>query len=264
MKKLLIVVLFLNTIVSDAFSQKQKTELNQLWIGNNNQIRFSKKWGASADIQLRSKRIVSDSLFQLMLRVAGVYYVNNATRISVGYAFEDNYPGDNHKYISLPVHAPFQQITWVKNLSNISLVQNVRLEERFRHNIKNDYQLAPGYNFNYRLRYNVTLNKALSKQAFKPNTFALTAYDELYVNFGKQIVYNTFDQNRLFLGLSYFVNKSSNLQFGYLNVFQQLSAGNRYRVIHAPRIFYICNINLYKKGNSKPKPESQIPIIHDN
>jgi hypothetical protein len=69
----------------------------------------------------------------------------------------------------------------------------------------------------------------LSKRPFQPNSLSLVLNDELHVNFGKQIIYNYFDQNRFFTGFNYHVNKHDNLQFGYMYLFQQLASGNRYR-----------------------------------
>jgi hypothetical protein len=67
------------------------------------------------------------------------------------------------------------------------------------------------------------------------------------VNLGKEIVYNYFDQNRFFIGLGYHVNSHDSIQLGYMNVFQQLTVGNRYKDIHAGRVFYFHNLDLRKK-----------------
>ena len=88
---------------------------------------------------------------------------------------------------------------------------------------------------------------ALSKEPFKVGSLSFVLNDELHVNFGKEIVYNYFDQNRFFAGFSYQVNAHDNVQFGYMNVFQQLATGNRYRSIHAARVFYFHNLDLRKK-----------------
>jgi hypothetical protein len=66
----------------------------------------------------------------------------------------------------------------------------------------------------------------------------------LHINFGKEIVYNYFDQNRLFLGFNYYLTKHNTLQFGYMNLFQQLSAGNKYKMIHTARVSFFHNLNL--------------------
>ena len=127
-------------------------------------------------------------------------------------------------------------------------MQYARLEERFRRKIKDNNELAEGYNFNYRVRYNFLATVPLSKNNFAPNTWSLVFNDEAHINFGKQVVYNYFDQNRFFVGLSYHVNASDNIQFGYLNVFQQLPAGNQYRNIDAIRLFYFHNLDLRRSN----------------
>jgi hypothetical protein len=87
----------------------------------------------------------------------------------------------------------------------------------------------------------------LTSKCFNPGGLAFVLNDELHINFGKEITYNYFDQNRFFVGLSYQTGKMSNIQFGYMNVFQQLAAGNKYKVINAARIYYFQNFDLRKK-----------------
>ena len=126
-------------------------------------------------------------------------------------------------------------------------MQWLRLEERFKRKILDNDELSSGYSFNYRLRYNFFAQFPLSKKRFQSKTLSFVVNDEVHVNFGKQIINNYFDQNRFFLGFNYHVNKHDNLQFGYMNVFQQLPAGNKYRSLHVPRIFYFHNLDLRKK-----------------
>jgi hypothetical protein len=66
------------------------------------------------------------------------------------------------------------------------------------------------------------------------------------VNFGKNIVYNHFDQNRFFAGLAYQINPYAQLQGGYMNLYQQLPVGNQFRNQHTIRIFYFHNFDLRK------------------
>ena len=128
-------------------------------------------------------------------------------------------------------------------------MQWFRLEERYRRKIKDNETLAEGHNFNYRARYNVLLQVPLSATVQK-GTFSAIANNEIMVNFGKEIVNNYFDQNRFFLGMAYHTNAHDNLQFGYMNIFQQLPVGNRYRTTHALRLFYFHNLDLRKKAKT--------------
>ena len=126
-------------------------------------------------------------------------------------------------------------------------MQWLRLEERFRRKIASNGELGEGHNFNYRVRYNIFFAAPIGKKPFAPGTFAWIVNDEVHVNFGKEIVYNTFDQNRFFTGLGYQVNSHDNIQFGYMNIFQQLASGSSYRSIHGARITYAHNLDLRKK-----------------
>jgi len=218
--------------------------VQQVWLAYFNQTRFSNKWGMWADLQLRTKDDFVDSLSQAIIRAGITYYVNDNAKLTVGYAFVNHFPGDSHANISRPEQRIWQQFQWQTQYSRLRLMQYARLEERFRRKIKNNDELAEGYNFNYRFRYNFLLAVPLDRKAFAPRTFSLVVTDELMVNFGKEIVYNYFDQNRFFVGFSYHTNRTDNLQFGYLNVFLQLPAGNKYRSIDAIRVAYFHNIDL--------------------
>ena len=129
-------------------------------------------------------------------------------------------------------------------------MQWLRLEERYRRRVLNDSTLSEGHHFNFRLLYNFLIQVPLSAGGIKPRTASLVLNDEVHVNFGKEIVYNYFDQNRFFVGINYHLNNHDNLQAGYMNLFQQLPAGNRYRSIHTARIFFFHHLDLRKKPST--------------
>ena len=126
-------------------------------------------------------------------------------------------------------------------------MQWFRLDERFRRKIENDSTLGDGYNFNFRFRYNFLWQVPLNGQ-IKKGSWSFILNNEVHINFGKQITYNYFDQNRFFVGFAYNTNAADNIQFGYLNVFQQLPAGNHYRSIDAARVSFYHNLDLRKKA----------------
>lgn len=227
------------------FAQTKQTEsVQQVWAGYFNQTRFSKKWGMWAEAQLRTKEEFFTNFSMGMLRLGLTYYLTDDVKLTAGYAFINHFPADNHKNISQPEHRPWQQVQWHTRYTKLRLMQWFRLEERWRRKILNDNTLADGYNFNFRIRYNFLSQFPLSKKRFEPKTLSLIVNDEVHINFGKEVVNNYFDQNRLFLGFNYQVDKRNNLQFGYMNLFQQLTAGNRYRSIHTARMFFFHNLDL--------------------
>lgn len=232
-----------------AQTTKTTEHYTRTWAGYFNQTRFSDKWGIWADVQLRTKDdFGGDGMAQLLTRVGATYYLADNTKLTAGYAYIVDFPGDNHKNISTYEHRPWQQIQWhTKYGGNKKMMQWFRLDERFRRKILNNDSLADGYNFNWRLRYNFLYEIPFYKNGTDPKSWSFIINDEVHINFGKQIVNNYFDQNRFFLGFKYQVNKQSNLQFGYMNWFQQLAAGNQYRNSHVARIFFFQNFDLRKK-----------------
>ncbi|RTL59034.1 MAG: DUF2490 domain-containing protein [Sphingobacteriales bacterium] len=248
MRKLLFIpVLLLCTLFISAQTTKSTEHVQQVWAGYFNQTRLSDKWGFWAEAQLRTKEEFFTNLSQAVGRAGITYYFNDDTRLTAGYAFINFYPGDNHKNISQPEHRPWQQIQWFTKYQKLRLMQWFRLEERYRHKILNDNELAPGYNFNFRIRYNFFAQVPLSKKRFQPKTLSFVLNNEVHINFGQQIVYNYFDQNRFFLGFNYHVNKHDQLQFGWMNIFQQLPAGNKYRSNNVARVFFFHNLDLRKQ-----------------
>ena len=230
--------------------EKQTQQVEQVWMGYLNQTRFSNRWGIWFDAQLRTKEDFVQDLAQSILRPGLTYYLSDATKLTVGYAWVNHFPAEGHQDVSQPEHRPWQQVQWHTRYAKTRTMQWVRLEERFRRKIENDSTLAEGYNFNFRLRYNFLFQVPLTAGEIKPGAVSLILNDEVHINFGKEIVYNYFDQNRFFLGVSYQVNQHDNLQVGYMNLFQQLPAGNRYRTIHAARLFYFHNLDLRRKDPS--------------
>lgn len=242
-------IAFLPTV---AFTQAKQISIEeQVWLGYFNQTRLSNKWGVWTDVHVRTKDNFFNNLSQAMIRPGITYYLSNDAKLTLGYAFINHFPADNHRNISQPEHRPWQQFQWHSKYPRIKLMQWFRGEERFRRKILNDNELADGYSFNFRFRYNILSQFALNrKEPFKPGSFSFVLSDEVFVNAGKQITYNVFDQNRFFAGFHYHVNKHDNLQFGYMNLFQQQAAGNKYRNVHVARVFYFHTLDLRK---NKPK-----------
>ncbi len=247
MNKLITLMVALCSVVVLHAQTKQTENINRVWGGYFNQTRLSDKWGIWAEAQLRSKENFFDNLSTSMLRVGLTYYVRDATKLTAGYAFVNEFPGNNHQNISVPEHRIWQQVQWHTKYGKKRMMQWLRLEERYRHKILNNDSLADGYNFNYRIRYNLWYEIPFVKNGTEPGSWSVLLNDEVHINFGKQIVHNYFDQNRFFVGFKYQVNPQSNLQFGYMYLFQQLAAGNRFRALHVPRLSYFQNFDLRKK-----------------
>lgn len=226
--------------------QKITTTDEQTWFGFLSQTRFSHKWGLWLDAHLRLKDDFVSELSQGIVRAGPMYYITDDVRLTVSYAYVHHFPTEGHENVAQPEHRPWQQIQWFVRWPKVRLMQWVRLEERFRRKILNDNELAEGYNYNPRIRYNFALFLPLTKKGLAPGGLQFLLNDEIMVNFGKKIVYNHFDQNRFFAGLVYQVNAHAQLHGGYMNLYQQLASGNQFRNQHTIRVFYFHNFDLRK------------------
>ncbi|MCA0237008.1 MAG: DUF2490 domain-containing protein [Bacteroidetes bacterium] len=233
---------------TSSFAQKTITTDEQTWFGVLSQIRFSQRWGLWADAHLRLRENYLGELAQSIVRVGPTFYITDDVRLTAAYAYVNHFPGEGHENISQPEHRPWQQVQWFTRWPKVRLMQAIRLEERFRRKILDDNTLAEGYLYNPRVRYNFALFFPLTKKGLNPGGLQFLLNDEIMVNFGKNIVYNYFDQNRFFAGLAYQINPHAQLQGGYMNLFQQQASGNRYRNQHTIRIFYFHNFDLRKQA----------------
>ncbi|WP_324671386.1 DUF2490 domain-containing protein [Hymenobacter sp. GOD-10R] len=238
------------------WAQKNFVQERQTWVGVFNQTRFSQRWGTWTDLHLRLHDQFVHDMFQTVARVGLTYYLTDDVRLTAGYAYVHHFP-DGARRIGMPEHRPWQQVQWFTKFPKARLMQWVRLEERFRRNIRNNEALAPGYAFNYRTRFNMALFLPLTRRNFDPGSWQFLLNDEVMVNLGKEVRYNYFDQNRLFAGVAYQISKQAQVQAGYMHLFQQLPAGDTYRNQHTIRVFYFHNLDL--RAASAQLPSSPQP-----
>ena len=224
---------------------KEVHHREQLWFGYFNQTRLSDKFGFWLDVHYRQTDNFIERPFQFLVRPAVTYFIKDNLRVNVGYAFVNHFPAEGNE-TSRPEHRLWQQIWWNQKYPGLSTLQWLRFEQRFNRKIAND-ELQDGYNFNYRLRYNISFFIPLKGKEIVAKTPFIALMDEVFLNFGKNIVYNTFDQNRFFVGFGYQFTSHLNAQLGYMNVYQQEASGNKYMSTNAIRLFVFHSLDLRAK-----------------
>jgi hypothetical protein len=128
----------------------------------------------------------------------------------------------------------------------LTTLQWLRLEQRFNEKVVAD-QKQNGYNYNFRVRYNFSFFIPLKGKELIAKTPFAAIGNELFLNFGDRVVYNTFDQNRLFAGFGYQISSHLNAQLGYMNIYQQEDSGNNYLSTHVIRLFLFHSLDLRNK-----------------
>jgi hypothetical protein len=225
--------------------QKVVTHNEQTWLGYFNQTRFTDKSGVWLDAHLRLTDNFAERINQTILRVGYIYFLNDNVRLSAGYAYATlHFLRETSP--DLPEHRPWQQIQWYDKRKHFNMMQYLRLEERFRRKVS-DGMLINDYQFNYRIRYNMSFTIPLSGKAVYPGAPFVFISNELMINFGKEIVNNYFDQNRFFAGFGYQFTRNLNAHLGYLNVFLERPSGTDFINTHAVRLFVFHNLDFLSK-----------------
>jgi len=181
-----------------------------MYFGNH---KFSKNLGLHAEVQVRRNDIVQNWQ-QLLLRTGLDFYATNV-RYTVGYAFVETHPyGEYPAANAFPEHRIWQQALVSNGLGKVKLSHRYRLEQRFIGNSATGE--FSGGRYENRFRYMFRANIPLKGTTIDPKSFYLGFYDEIFVNFGKEVAYNLFDQNRLYGAVGYHLGKVGRLEVGYL------------------------------------------------
>jgi len=242
---LILLILVINFSLQGQAPEKHIHSREQLWVGYFNQTRFNNKWGMWMDVHYRMTDSFVGRPFQLLIRPAVAYYIKDNLRLHVGYTFAEHFPGKGLN-TARTEHRLWQQIWWNQKYTGLTTLQWLRLEQRFNEKVVNDEKLD-GYNYTFRLRYNFSFFIPLKGKEIVPKTPFAAITNEVFLNFGEQITYNTFDQNRFFAGIGYQFTTHLNAQLGYMNIYQQEGSGNNYFSTHAVRLFVFHSLDLRNK-----------------
>ncbi len=233
-------LLLLTPVLSLAQKQTEYTE--QAWFGYLNQTRLTNRSGIWLDLHFRLNDHFVKEPAIAMARLGYIFYVNDQNRLAAGYAYITQYSNSNG-LPNVPEHRLWQQFQWFEKKKWLSIMQYVRLEERFRRKVE-EGELVDEYTYTSRVRYAMAFTIPLKGEPGAPKTPFVFINNELMINFGSEIVNNYFDQNRFFVGLGYQFTKNLNASVGYLNVFQQLPAASTFRHVDGIRLFVFHNLDL--------------------
>jgi hypothetical protein len=212
-------------ICNHLFGQANITNQNLYWTRYYNQLSLNAKLTWHNEVDMR--RFMDNSRLHHVIAHSHIHYkIAPNFDIGAGITYSQQSPqfSDATSTLVVPEIRPFQEITQSQTLGKrVTLSHRFRLDERFiRKN--NGTELLDGTDFNFRFRFRPQLAINLSKLENKTPT-NLKIADELMVNFGGEIVYNHFDQNRVYVGLEKVLSKNFSVEMGYLHWYQQRSSG---------------------------------------
>ena len=247
LKWLFLTVLFFGFLpASSQLPEKEINEQIQGWTSVNSTSRISERWAIIGDFHIRRNNGVKDPSFYL-IRFAPQFAVLPNFTVAAGYAHMWIAPSRSDWQSFVNENRIYQQAIFTTKLGSANLLQRVRNEQRWQQFIENDRHTG-NWRFTNRVRYLVSVTIPISTNEWIPKPVIA---DEILFHFGKPIVNNTFDQNRIFVGIRQKVSENLNFDFGYMNLFQQKFSGYQYDMNHTIRLFFYYTPDLRKDKKEK-------------
>lgn len=232
-KRFLIVVFFPLLGISQVQSEKVINEQMQSWISLNTETKVSDRWGFVADAHLRAGDFFSQNNFYF-LRGGIRYFSKSSLNVTAGYAHLWLAPSTEEWTTYSDENRIYEQLQWSAKSSKVNILQRIRIEQRWVEKIIDNKETGEN-RFTNRIRYLLSFNIPIFKNPKAPE---LVISDEVLFQFGKEIIYNTFDQNRLFIGIKQSITPKLSFDFGYMNVYQEKKSGYQYDMNHTLRLFF--------------------------
>jgi hypothetical protein len=186
---------------------------------------FPSGWGLGGDFVYRRKNEMNKgSMFMSPLRESFRpwihYQFSPYARFSLsplGYMNTNEYIGKEADYLRLPYHelrTTFQFFHHIKQLDGkIMHTWRYRYEMRWQERPgQEEYRYLNRFRFRYRIRYLINTN-----DFYQNNVLYLAVSNEIGLNFGKNVVYNVFNQNRFYAGIGYRFLNAARVEVRYVD-----------------------------------------------
>ena len=143
---------------------------------------------------------------QLLLRPALNYQLNKKVMLTGGYGFVDTHRyGDYPSRENFPEHRTYEQAQINQRFLGLDWQNRLRLEQRHILGYAARYENR----FRYMLRTNIPL-------PWDDKRYYLGVYDEVFYNFGKNVAFNVFDQNRAYVALGRNMGHQTRVEVGFM------------------------------------------------
>jgi hypothetical protein len=143
---------------------------------------------------------------QLLLRPALNFQLNKKVMLTGGYGFIHTHRyGDFPARENFPEHRIYEQVQITQRFAGLDWQNRLRLEQRHILGYAARYENR----FRYMLRTNIPL-------PWQDKRYYLGVYNEIFYNFGRNVAFNVFDQNRAYIALGRQLPKQSRLEVGFL------------------------------------------------
>lgn len=242
------IILCLVSISLFSFAQKKVIRDNQQWIQYNNQLKLSGKFTLVTDLSIRRINNFRDWNMAAFRTTLGYRYAENlqgSSSIAFGSLYKDN----KVVKVEFRVH---QDASTTQTFGKVSLQHRLRVEGRYFRNVT-DGVIGSASSFNFRFRYRLYSSIPIAKlsESNPDKKLLLNIGDEVFVNAGNEIVYNTFDNNRAIIGTTWQLSSNLNCALFYVYQYGQRSAQATYESSDILFLSLTQKMSLHKKQDPK-------------
>ncbi len=208
--------LLLIPTVAVAQSSRRVDDEAATWVSYIGVHPVSPTWRLHLEAQLRqTEGLVQPQ--QRLYRTALLRVLNSSVRAGAGYAFTHTYPPEEFVTDPQPVNEQriYEQLDLNQRVGPVHLDHRYRLEQRWSQRLQTPTTDA-GWTYTNRARYLARGFIAPGGGTAGDGEPYFVAYDEVFINFGKNVRSNVFDQNRVFAGVGYRFSRALTAEVGYM------------------------------------------------
>lgn len=211
--------------------------------------KIADKWSLHLEAQVRRSEGLARPQ-QFLLRGGLNYHINPQATVTAGYAFIETSPyGGFSAKSDFPEDRIWEQLQLKNQVGNFEWISRFRLEQRYVYApvlVGTTYEAGPSvYTNRFRLLNRFSI--PLKGKTIADKSFYVSVYDEFMINYGKNVQFNLFDQNRAYVALGYKIPKIGRLELGFLNQTIVKSDGKKIENNNTFQLGLNCNVDFKRK-----------------
>lgn len=233
---------------SPARAQARVTRENlNAWLTVSGDVRLAERWFLDYDPSLRRSG-PADEMQQLLLRLGLRYQPMPAVRVTGGYAFVETWPyGKLPATYRFPEHRLWEQLQLNHSIGRVALTHRYRLEQRWLGRVapEDGEERVQNWVRTNRFRYRIQGTLPLEGKTLDDGEFYVTANDEVFLNWGANVQYNVFDQNRIVFAVGRRFSEKLRVEIGYLDQLIEKANGRQLERNHTLLLSILPSASLW-------------------
>lgn len=219
-----------------------------VWLQGFSTAKLNDRWSFPLEIQIRRAE-TGATWQQFQFRGAVLFKANDHITLGGGYSYINTWPyGEQPVATEFPEHRLYEQLNIRHKVESVPVEHRLRLEQRYVRRIDAaSRRLLDEYNYTNRFRYQGGITIPIAdtdpSKVERGDKFFF-ANDEIFFNFGENVLRNKFDQNRVAAGIGYHFSPDSNFRVGYLHQYIQKGNGFQFESNHIITLSLTYNFSL--------------------